>query len=94
MNYKKIFIIYIFLINIISFTMFFIDKRKALKNKWRIKENTLYFVSFFGGSIGSFFSMFLFNHKIKKKKFCFIVLLTLIFNIYIIYKIMFNISSS
>jgi len=40
-----------------------IDKNKAKKNKWRIKEKTLFFCSIIGGSIGTLLGMYFFRHK-------------------------------
>ena len=37
----KYFVFYLLIINIISFCLMYIDKQKAKKNKWRIKEDTL-----------------------------------------------------
>ena len=38
---EKIFLTYILFINLVTFVQFGIDKRKAIKNKRRIKEKTL-----------------------------------------------------
>lgn len=65
----KIFNYYLILINIIGFILILVDKIKACKNKWRIKENTLLFISIIGGSIGELISMLIFHHKTKKNKF-------------------------
>lgn len=75
----KIFNYYLILINIIGFILILVDKIKACKNKWRIKENTLLFISIIGGGIGELISMLIFHHKTKKNKFIiFIPLLILI----------------
>lgn len=65
----KIFNYYLILINIIGFILILVDKIKACKNKWRIKENTLLFISIIGGSIRELISMLIFHHKTKKNKF-------------------------
>lgn len=62
-----ILIIYIIL-NIISFAMFAIDKRKAIKNQWRISESALLISAVFG-IFGAFLGMHLMHHKTKKPKF-------------------------
>ena len=41
------------LISVIAFVLYFADKKKAQKNKWRIKEATLLGFGFFGGAIGA-----------------------------------------
>lgn len=88
MNYKKYILIYLVLINLFSFILFYLDKRKARKDKWRIKEKTLHLSSFMGGSVGSIASMFIFHHKTKKNKFCIITAIALLFNGYVLYEIL------
>lgn len=71
MNYKLILIIigYIFLINLIGFIAMYIDKKRAKRNEWRIKEGTLISIALLGGGIGSIIGMYKFRHKTKKLKF-------------------------
>lgn len=63
-----IFYILIF-INLLTFFVFFADKRKAIKHQRRISENTLLMLSFFGGSLGAVMGMLIFRHKTSKKVF-------------------------
>lgn len=79
--------IYIIVINIISFILYFIDKRLAIKHKYRIPEKVLILFSIFGGALGSLLSMSLFHHKTKHIKFMVINPLFLFIWIYIIIKI-------
>lgn len=65
----KYLLIYLLAINLISFIAYGIDKRKAIKNKWRIKEATLLGLSFIGGSVGALLGMITFHHKTKKPRF-------------------------
>ena len=44
-------IIYVIAINLIAFLAMFIDKKKAQKGKWRIKEGTLMLLVLLGGGI-------------------------------------------
>ena len=60
---------YLFLINATGFLVMHIDKRKALKNLWRIPENTLIGIAIIGGSIGIIAGMRLFRHKTMKLNF-------------------------
>lgn len=62
-------IIYLFVINIITFLAMGIDKWKAKRNHWRIKEKTLLILVFLGGGIGGISGMYLFRHKTKKAQF-------------------------
>lgn len=75
---------YLISINILSFILIFIDKQKAIHNKWRIKENPLLFISLIGGCFGTLIGMHLFHHKTKKLKFLLIYLFCLIWIIFYI----------
>ncbi|MBL7574314.1 Uncharacterized membrane protein YsdA, DUF1294 family [Peptoniphilus asaccharolyticus DSM 20463] len=63
--------IYIFLaiINLITFLLYFIDKRKAISGSQRISEQTLLLFSFLFGSLGALLGMYICHHKTKKFKF-------------------------
>ena len=65
MNAFQLIIIYIIAINIISFIVMGVDKRKAQKRAWRILESTLFVLAIIGGSIGSILGMHLFHHKTR-----------------------------
>lgn len=65
----NIFLYYILAINILAYFLMYIDKRKAIEKKWRIKEVTLISVALVGGSIGSILGMYNFRHKTKHNKF-------------------------
>jgi uncharacterized membrane protein YsdA (DUF1294 family) len=87
MDNIKYILIYFVLINLISFILFFLDKEKAKKDKWRIQERTLHTASFMGGVLGSIAAMKLFHHKTRKKAFIVITFIALLFNIFIFYEI-------
>lgn len=42
-------LIYLVTINLVTFIMMYIDKKKAKWGKWRIKETTLFTLVFLGG---------------------------------------------
>lgn len=65
----KYILTYLLFINIIGFTSMYIDKQKAIKGKWRIKEATLFSIAIIGGSIGVLFGMYQFRHKTKHLSF-------------------------
>ena len=75
---------YLISINIISFILMFIDKRKAIHNKWRIPESTLLLTSIIGGFIGIILGMHLFKHKTRKLKFKIIPILSFVCYLFII----------
>ncbi len=62
-------IIYVIIINLFTFFMMWLDKRKAKKGKWRIPENTLLILVLLGGGIGGIAGMYTFRHKTQKMKF-------------------------
>ena len=65
MSVVLIILIYIIMMNLVSFALMGIDKYKAKKKAWRIPEATLFLFAIFGGSIGSILGMFLFRHKTR-----------------------------
>ena len=79
-------IIYLIAINLITFLVMWLDKRKAKKGRWRIPENTLLLFVLLGGGIGGIVGMYVFHHKTQKAKFCigipFILLMQFLFVYY------------
>ncbi len=61
--------IYLIIINLITFFVMWLDKRKAKKGRWRIPENTLLLFVLLGGGIGGIIGMYVFHHKTQKAKF-------------------------
>lgn len=60
---------YFIFINLIGLISMGLDKRKAVRHEWRIKERTLFFIAIIGGSIGSICGMYLFRHKTRHLSF-------------------------
>ncbi len=56
---------YLAIASLITFVMYKIDKVKAEKRKWRIRESTLLGFGFFGGAAGAVSGMEVFRHKTK-----------------------------
>jgi uncharacterized membrane protein YsdA (DUF1294 family) len=65
----KYFAIYLLIVNAIGFLLMLIDKRKAIRRRWRIREKTLFLTAAIGGSIGSIMGMYTFRHKTKHLQF-------------------------
>ena len=65
----KYFAIYLLIVNAIGFLLMLIDKRKAIRHRWRIPEKTLFLTAAIGGSIGSIMGMYTFRHKTKHLQF-------------------------
>ncbi len=61
--------VYIGVVNVVGFILPAVDKRRAKKDRWRIRESTLFLVSVLGGSVAMYISMRLFHHKTKHKRF-------------------------
>lgn len=61
----KLYAIYLGLCSMIAFLWYVIDKRRAIKGKWRISEANLLGISFVGGSVGGLLAMQLVRHKTK-----------------------------
>ena len=85
MDFLLIIIVYVFMMNLVSFSLMGIDKYKAKKKAWRIPEATLFLFAIFGGSIGSILGMFLFHHKTRHWYFLFGLPLILILQLVCIY---------
>lgn len=62
-----------------------IDKRAAVKGRWRIPEKRLLFIGLIGGGAGGLLGQLLFRHKIRKSYFWLIYLLGLLFSLVIGY---------
>lgn len=79
-------IIYLIVINILGIFIMWLDKRKAIKGRWRIPEKTLFIITAIGGGIGTTAGMFIFRHKTKKLNFLiglpFITILEIVLGIY------------
>jgi len=65
----KLILLYLLIINAVSFLLMLVDKRKAQKKLWRIPESTLLLIAAIGGGIGSLAGMYTFRHKTKHLKF-------------------------
>ena len=68
-NLQNIILIYLAVINVVTFFMYGIDKWKAKKSKWRIRETALLGLAVLGGSIGAWLGMKVWHHKTQHKKF-------------------------
>ena len=81
-SYLHIALIYLAVINVVTFFMYGIDKwrstsgrllptgrKKAKNSKWRIRETALLGLAVLGGSIGAWLGMKVWHHKTQHKKF-------------------------
>ena len=56
--------------NFLAFAAFGLDKARAEQGAWRISEDTLLQLAFFGGTLGAYAGRALFRHKTRKQPFC------------------------
>ena len=60
---------YFVIINLLSEVVCISDKRRAVKNKWRISDSSLMLLTVLGGGIGMYIAMLAVRHKTRRKKF-------------------------
>lgn len=77
--------VYLTIINIITFTLFAVDKFRAVKRKWRIRESVLLGFSIVGGALGGLLAMQIFRHKTQTAVFKFGMPLILLIQIALLY---------
>jgi uncharacterized membrane protein YsdA (DUF1294 family) len=73
------------LLNVITFIVYALDKRKAKKNSWRTPESTLLLLAAVGGSVGALLAMYMLRHKTQHKKFYIGVPVILVAQIFLLF---------
>lgn len=58
-------LVWLAVINLLTFIVYGADKRRARKGKWRVPEKTLFLLPLLGGSIGALLGIRVFHHKTK-----------------------------
>ena len=90
LKHLHVVLIYLAVINVVTFFMYGIDKWKAKKSKWRIRETALLGLAVLGGSMGAWLGMKVWHHKTQHKKFRFgvpaIIIIQLSIIVYLLYK--------
>ena len=69
MTTVELILLYLLIINILTFATYGLDKLKARYHRRRISEFTLLMLAILGGSMGAWAGMYLFRHKTQHKKF-------------------------
>ena len=64
-----ILLLYLFLINLLGFVLYGVDKAKSKGRGRRIPERVLLWVARLGGGVGCWMGMMLFRHKTKHNRF-------------------------
>ena len=80
--------VYLAAINLATFFLFGMDKRRAVKQKRRIRIVTLLGCSFIGGAAGGLAGMYLFRHKTRKNYFTLGLPLMLVMQAVVIFFVM------
>lgn len=87
MNSKIIiafFLLYFAIINLIAGILSVVDKKRAIKGKYRIPESALMLTGLFGGALAEYFVMKKIHHKTKHSKFMIGLPLEIFFHIVLI----------
>ena len=68
-NMKLAVVIYLAVINVVTFAVYGADKLCAIRKMYRVPEKILIGLAALGGSVGAYIGMKTFRHKTKKPKF-------------------------
>lgn len=85
MTFAYILFIALFVVNVMAFAMYGIDKYKARRQQQRISEAVLLTIALAGGALGAWVAMYTFCHKTRHVKFVALVPLFLAAQIYLVY---------
>ena len=66
-------IYYLLIINVLAFVLYGVDKGRAIRNQYRIRESVLLWMARLGGGIGSWLGIKTLRHKTKHAKFRIVV---------------------
>jgi uncharacterized membrane protein YsdA (DUF1294 family) len=62
-------IVWLLLINVVTYAAFAYDKRAAERGDWRVSEDNLLMMAFAGGSVGALLARRRLRHKTRKQPF-------------------------
>jgi uncharacterized membrane protein YsdA (DUF1294 family) len=83
----KIFVAYLLFIQIIAIAVTVSDKKRSIKRRRRISENSLMLVAILGGSVSMYITMIFIRHKTKHLKFMLFLPLITVVQIFLLYLI-------
>jgi uncharacterized membrane protein YsdA (DUF1294 family) len=83
----KIFVAYLLFIQIIAIAVTVSDKKRSIKRKRRISENSLMLVAILGGSVSMYITMIFIRHKTNHNKFMLGLPLITVVQIFLLYLI-------
>ncbi len=64
-----LFLLYLLVLNLLTFGLFWWDKRCAISRSWRVPESTLLTLCLVGGALGAKTGQGIFRHKTRKEPF-------------------------
>ncbi len=62
-------IIYLIVVNLLTFGLYGMDKRAAINKRWRVPEKSFHIMHVVGGSPAAYFAQRYFRHKTRKESF-------------------------
>jgi len=65
----KLLYIYLIIVNYIAFSLYHLDKKRAIKGSKRISEKNLLTIAALGGTLGAYIGMQKYRHKTNKLSF-------------------------
>ncbi|MFT4725062.1 MAG: uncharacterized membrane protein YsdA (DUF1294 family) [Colwellia sp.] len=68
-------------LSLLTFVLYGIDKRNAIKERWRISEKTLQVFALLGGWPGALLAQQAFRHKTQKQLFIFVLWFAIFINV-------------
>lgn len=69
---------YLLCVNVLTFSVYGADKRKARRGAWRTPERTLLALALAGGGLGALAAMRMFRHKTRHRQFQVLVPLSVV----------------
>lgn len=60
---------YLLVVNLCGWLFMRMDKQRARRQAWRIKEQTLFLIALLGGALGCLIGMYMFRHKTRHARF-------------------------
>ena len=85
---RRILLIYLGIMNLVTFIVFAIDKANARANRSRIRIVTLLGLSFAGGSVGGLIAIYLLHHKTQKDYFTVGMPMIIIMHVVVLFYVM------
>lgn len=85
---RRILLIYLGIMNLVTFIVFAIDKANACAHRSRIRIVTLLGLSFAGGSVGGLIAIYLLHHKTQKDYFTVGMPMIIIMHVVVLFYVM------